>query len=108
MISRRSFVNSLSRVGGAAALLPYSMPPASELGSLTDIITSSASRLATAIRRRQVSSVEVIDAFLRRIDQINPKLNAVVQLDRDGARAAARAADRVNRRERLGPSTESR
>jgi amidase len=50
-----------------------------------------------------VSSVEVVDAFLQRIDKINPKLNAVVQVDHDRALTAARSADhRVHRRERLG------
>jgi len=51
-----------------------------------------------------VSSVEVVEAFLRRIEEINPKLNAVVQLDRQCALNAARIADdRVHRGNRLGP-----
>jgi len=45
-----------------------------------------------------------VKAFLRRIEEINPKLNAVVQLDHEGALNAARAADdRVRRRDRIGP-----
>jgi Asp-tRNA(Asn)/Glu-tRNA(Gln) amidotransferase A subunit family amidase len=35
---------------------------------------------AGAIRERQVSSQEVVDAYLKRIATINPALNAVVQL----------------------------
>src|SRR5262249_60700612 len=59
---------------------------------------------AAAIRRREVSSVEVVETFLRRIEAVNPKLNAVVQLDRDRAISAARNADvRLRRRERIGP-----
>jgi len=49
--------------------------------------------LAEAIRRKRVSSLEVVEACLRRIDQVNPKLNAVVQLTADAARAGARQAD---------------
>jgi amidase len=40
-----------------------------------------------------VSSEEVVNAYLRRIDAVNPKLNAVVQLTAEAARAQARAAD---------------
>ena len=87
-----------------AALRSHPSVPPPERRPLTDITTSSATRLAAAIRRREVSSVEVVESFLRRIEEINPKLNAVVQLDHDGALTAARAADvRVRRRERLGP-----
>ena len=40
-----------------------------------------------------MSSVEIVEAHLRRIDEVNPALNAVVQLDEAGARHAAAAAD---------------
>ena len=39
------------------------------------------------IRHREVSSLEVIDAHLRRIDEVNPRINAVVQMDAERARA---------------------
>ncbi len=54
---------------------------------------ASATALSRAIREREVSSLEVIGAHLERIDALNPKLNAVVQLDADGARDQARKAD---------------
>ncbi len=54
---------------------------------------STARQLAGAIRRREVTSLEVVTACLDRIETVNPALNAVVQLDREGALAAARAAD---------------
>jgi amidase len=53
----------------------------------------SATTLARLIRQRQVSSEEVVKAHLDRIDEVNPKLNAVVQIVRDRAVAEARAAD---------------
>jgi len=61
----------------------------SELGPLTE---ASASVLAAAIRRGDVSSAEVVDACLRRIDAVNPRISAVVRLA-DGAREAALTAD---------------
>jgi amidase len=57
------------------------------------LIYASATALAEAIRTKEVSSVEVIEAYLRRIEAVNPKLNAVVQLTADTSRAEARAAD---------------
>lgn len=53
----------------------------------------SATRLAGLIRAREVSVAEVVDAYLARIEQINPRLNAYVQVDAEGARAAAHDAD---------------
>jgi amidase len=46
-----------------------------------------------AIRARTISSAEVIEACLRRIETVNPMLNAVVQLRAEAARAEARVAD---------------
>ena len=54
---------------------------------------SSATALAGAIRARQVSAVEALDAQLARVAQCNAPLNAVVALDEEGARAHAAAAD---------------
>ncbi len=60
--------------------------------------------LARMIREREVSASEVIGAHLRRIDDVNPRINAVVQLGADAARAQARAADEaIVRRDALGP-----
>lgn len=56
-------------------------------------IYASAADLAAAIRARQASSQEVVDAYLERIEAVNPRLNAVVQLAADAARAQARRAD---------------
>jgi amidase len=58
-----------------------------------ELFFESASLLARAIRARDLSAVEVVEAHLARIEAVNPTLNAVVHLDREGALAAARAAD---------------
>jgi amidase len=55
--------------------------------------TSSALDLAAALRAREVSSLELLDACLAAVDQHNPALNAVVWRDDEAARVAARAAD---------------
>jgi amidase len=54
----------------------------------------SATELAQRIARRQLSSAEVVDAHLARIDAVNPALNAVVRVLADEARAGAAMADR--------------
>ncbi|MBI5717266.1 MAG: indole acetimide hydrolase [Burkholderiales bacterium] len=63
-----------------------------------------AQQLARQIAAREVSCVEVIDAHLTRIAELNPVLNALVHVLHDEARAAARAADaRVASGQPLGP-----
>ncbi len=59
-----------------------------------DPLTSSALRLARAIRDGELSSREVVDAHIARIEQVNPRLNAVVHDRFESARAEADAADR--------------
>lgn len=58
-----------------------------------ELTAVSATRLAALIRNRQVSATEVVDAHLRRIEDVNPVLHAVVQFDADRAFASAHAAD---------------
>lgn len=58
-----------------------------------DLVHADATELAARIRRREVSAREVVRAHLDRIDEVNPRVNAVVSLDPEGAMAAAAAAD---------------
>lgn len=62
---------------------------------MDELIYASVTSLASAIRDKEVSSVEVVEAHLRRIEEVNPKLNAVVQLVGDRALAEARSADQT-------------
>lgn len=57
------------------------------------IYFSSAMAIAKAIRIKLISSEEITKVFLDRINQVNPKINAVVQMSADKALIAARAAD---------------
>jgi amidase len=60
--------------------------------------------LAEAIRTGSVSAREAVTAMLARLDAVNPKINAVVEVCRAEALAAADAADAARRRgDRLGP-----
>jgi amidase len=63
-----------------------------------DLVVSSANQLAAAIRDRRVSAAEVLDAHLKRIDERNPSLNAIVTIDADAARDRARQADEARAR----------
>src|SRR3954466_9427651 len=49
--------------------------------------------LAAALRRRELSSVELVDACLEAVDARNGDVNAIVWRDDEAARAAARHAD---------------
>ena len=61
----------------------------------TDLWRMSATDLAEAIRSRQTSSQEVIEAHLRRIEAVNPSVNAVTVVLAEQALEAAKAADRA-------------
>ena len=60
---------------------------------MDELIYASATSLARAIREKQVSSFEVVEAFLHRIEAVNPLLNAVVQLNAEPALTQAQQAD---------------
>jgi amidase len=60
--------------------------------------------LAALIRRKKVGCLELLDHFLARVDKYNPKLNAMVWMDREGARKRAKAADAALKKgKRFGP-----
>ncbi|MER8525736.1 amidase family protein [Mesorhizobium sp. M1272] len=63
-----------------------------------DIVFSPTTELAAAIRDRKISAVEALDAHLTQIDRHNEAVNAVVTLDRDGARQGAGKADEAQAR----------
>jgi Asp-tRNA(Asn)/Glu-tRNA(Gln) amidotransferase A subunit family amidase len=63
-----------------------------------------ATELASRIRRRDLSPVEVIEAFLRRVEERNGELGAYVTVIGDEAREAAKEAERaVMAGDLLGP-----
>src|SRR5216684_8795314 len=58
-----------------------------------DIVFSSTTQLAAAIRAGHVSATEVLEAHLAQIEKYNPALNAVITLDAERAHERARAAE---------------
>ena len=58
-----------------------------------NIVFTPAHKLAEMIRQREVSAVEVMDAYLQQIDKHNDKLNAIATLDAENARKRAKEAD---------------
>jgi amidase len=93
-MKRREFLNT-SLQGSLAASISMLVPAgllASELP--TDITELSASKLSAAIRDRQVSCIEVMQAYLQRIERYNPVYNAIVNLaEQDALLDQARRAD---------------
>jgi len=51
-----------------------------------------------ALRARHILSVEVVDLYLRRIAHHNPTINAIVALDEERTRSAAKKADQLRAR----------
>lgn len=58
-----------------------------------DLCFASAVEIAALVREKKVSPVEVTEAFLARLDTVNPRLNAYVTVTADLARAAAKQAE---------------
>jgi amidase len=65
------------------------------VATATELWRMSATELAEAIRTRQASSAEVVEAHLRRIEAVNPAINAVVIVLGEQALDAAEVADRA-------------
>ncbi len=92
--SRRDFIKAVgatvigSQWVGCAAVEgshPAGQPPLTQL---------SATKLAQLIAKRRVSAIEVAEAYLARIRQVNPKINAIFHVDSDRILTEARKADR--------------
>ena len=72
---------------GAAAAAPLLASDTPDICFLTAI------EMAALIRRKKLSAREVMDAHLKQIERVNPKVNAIVTLLADQARDNARKAD---------------
>src|SRR2546422_705040 len=93
--SRRSLYRCLTRAASNLTLAhqPMSCFPYGTLAEITQ-----------EIRSKSVSPVEIVELQWKRIETLQPKLNAFVHLDPEGAREQARAAENlVLRGAQLGP-----
>ena len=70
----------------------------------SDIAFLSASALASAIESKQVSPVEAVEAYLERIERIDPKVNSYITVLYDDARRDAKSAEaEIQRGQYRGP-----
>ncbi len=60
---------------------------------MSELLFSSVRELSGLLTSRKISSRELLDATLAQVDRVNPTLNAIVTLDREGAYANADAID---------------
>ncbi|SOD65503.1 aspartyl/glutamyl-tRNA(Asn/Gln) amidotransferase subunit A [Streptomyces zhaozhouensis] len=71
---------------------------------MADLTRLTAAELAAAVADGTASSVEVTEAHLARVEEVDEKVHAFLHVDREGALAQARAVDeRRAAGERLGP-----
>jgi len=73
-------------------------------GMGSELLQISATKMAAMIGAREISAVELVEAHLARIEELNPKLNAFVDVRAAAALAEARAAEKaVIDGDELGP-----
>ena len=60
---------------------------------MTDAHWLTATQIGDAFATRRLSPVELLTSLLQRIEALDPKLNAFIRLDAEGAMEAARAAE---------------
>jgi amidase len=99
-IDRRTFAQRVGLAAAAGALQGLSADAAQgrdsggrEAAGRDELCDLSAIELSARIRRKDVSARDVMTAHLARIERVNPKVNAIVTLVADRARADAARAD---------------
>ncbi len=65
--------------------------------AVTELCFLSATDLGRRLRAREISASEVLEAHLRTIERVNPRVNAIVTLDEEGARSRARELDALSK-----------
>jgi Asp-tRNA(Asn)/Glu-tRNA(Gln) amidotransferase A subunit family amidase len=71
---------------------------------MSELAMLSVVSMAEQIRQKKLSPVELVEAHLQRIERLNPELKVFVQVDTEGARRQAHAAEiAVSRKQNLGP-----
>ncbi|WP_084615964.1 amidase [Solimonas flava] len=105
--SRRRFLVELAAAGAASAGFAASLRAEAQVAAARipdELNFTSAKRIAALIAGKRLSAVEAVQAYLKRIDAVNPKLNAVVYPIPERALQEARQADALLARgQSLGP-----
>jgi amidase len=60
---------------------------------MKNLASLSASKLTKALKKKQISSLELLEFYIERYERLNPKINAIVETDFKNAQKRARAAD---------------
>lgn len=111
--SRRRFLATIGAGSAAMALSTTKLSAASfsnpsnylvSKDTTEDLIFMSTVKLASLIRSKKISSVELVKAYIDRIEDVNYKLNAMVMQCYDRALEEAKAADVALRKKQIkGP-----
>ncbi len=94
-MARREFMAGAAAFTAASILVRGARvraAPDLEGRGLTEL---SVREMAELVRKRSVTAVELVEAHLQRIEEVNPRINAVVTLAADRALAEARRADEM-------------
>src|SRR5256886_12031859 len=104
--SRRSFMAGITATATAGAWMPVAAIARDTGDASGGLVYRTAGDLVKMLADREVSSRELVDNAIKRIEALDPKINAVVVRDFERARAAADAADAAltkgERRQLLG------
>src|SRR4028118_886097 len=106
--SRRKFLKKAAKGGAAVAALSMltSAPglvtaksklltPGTPFKIPQDPLFTSARNLASMIQAKKISSVELTEMYFKRIDEVNPQINAVVLQCKERALMEAKMADEM-------------
>jgi aspartyl-tRNA(Asn)/glutamyl-tRNA(Gln) amidotransferase subunit A len=93
--SRREFL-----AAGMAAAACSAVTSLDALAAGDDLVSVSLSKAAALVRSRSVSPVELTEASLKRIDALNPKINAYITVTRELAMQQARELEADQKRGR--------
>jgi Asp-tRNA(Asn)/Glu-tRNA(Gln) amidotransferase A subunit family amidase len=68
-----------------------------------NIYFGSAKEIARYIEKKEISSYEVVEAFVSKIDKVNPKVNAIFSLQVEKALEQAKRLDnKISKGEKIG------
>ena len=102
--TRRDFIKTVGATMIGTGLVGCTGAEVAASTEQTPLTHLSATKLAQLIANGDVSAVEVAKAYLARIEEVNPKLNAIVQINPKQVLAEAKWADREKKRgAELGP-----
>ena len=102
-VTRRTFLQG-SLAGAVASRSTSSAQSQGAAPASSDLPYLSIVQAAELIRTRQISPVELIQAVFKRIDEVEPRVQAFITLARDEALEAARLAEQeIRSRQYRGP-----